>query len=176
MWHHVCFPLLRLVVGWPWGRELIPEPVPEVNLTDTPDEDGGPKLNKTATQEGIFWWFEGAVWGFWRQTDATNGGDEAPWLGSPDCPASLRAEGGWAGYFIDGIGVQAFGSWWPWAAYIIMVSFNTGLLDPDLQSAHTDWTMSCSWERTTSGTTWSMLLPPSRWTRSSPTNGKASDG
>ena len=84
---------------------------------------------------GSFWWIEGQIRGFWRQSYSPE--DEAAWFGTPDHPGRLRAEGGWAGYFVDGIGVQAFGTWWPWTAWVIMVSFSPSVLGILTYSLHT---------------------------------------
>ena len=99
------------------------------------EEDLGVPLDDEAHQEGIFWWAEGAIWGFWKPAGSLV--SNVSWFGTPDRPGRLRVDGGWAGYFIDGIGVQAFGAWWPWTACIIMATFNTGLLGILTYSIHT---------------------------------------
>ena len=99
------------------------------------EEDLGVPLDDEAHQEGIFWWTEGAIWGFWKPAGSLV--SNVSWFGTPDRPGRLRVDGGWAGYFIDGIGVQAFGAWWPWTACIIMATFNTGLLGILTYSIHT---------------------------------------
>ena len=85
-----------------------------------------PLPDEAVNHEGIFWWVEGTVWGFWRPAEL-----EA--LGWKHFGLELQR----AGYFIDGIGVQALGTWWPWTACIVMATFNTGLLGILTYSIHT---------------------------------------
>ena len=135
MWGRVLAGLTAFVVGWPWRGELEMEAAVKADSVNLTTEETTPEPIETIDPEGIFWWIEGTVWGFWKPAGLA--GSEAPWFGTPDQPGRLRMDGGWAGYFIDGIGVQAFGSWWPWTACIIMASFNIGLLGILTYSLHT---------------------------------------
>ena len=140
MWKYILGPLLPAVIGWPWQLGHNEEHSFEENLTGVdPGGDTEPPSNNTH-QKGDFWWFEGTIWGFWWSADGF--GEDAPWFGTPESPGRLRSDGGWAGYFVDGIGVQAFGSWWPWVAYFVMITFLTGIpRDLDVQPAHLDGTL-----------------------------------
>ena len=135
MWKYILGPLLPAVIGWPWQLGHNEEHSFEENLTGVdPGGDTEPPSNNTH-QKGDFWWFEGTIWGFWWSADGF--GEDAPWFGTPESPGRLRSDGGWAGYFVDGIGVQAFGSWWPWVAYFVMITFLTGILGILTYSLHT---------------------------------------
>ncbi|CAK9010326.1 unnamed protein product [Durusdinium trenchii] len=135
MWKYILGPLLPAVIGWPWQLGHIEEHNFEENLTDVdPGGDAVPPSNNTY-RKGDFWWFEGTIWGFWWSADGF--GEDAPWFGTPELPGRLRVDGGWAGYFVDGIGVQAFGSWWPWVACFVMVTFLTGIFGILTYSLHT---------------------------------------
>ena len=135
MWKYILGPLLPAVIGWPWQLGHNEEHSFEENLTGVdPGGDTEPPSNNTH-QKGDFWWFEGTIWGGWWSADGF--GEDAPWFGTPESPGRLRSDGGWAGYFVDGIGVQAFGSWWPWVAYFVMITFLTGILGILTYSLHT---------------------------------------
>ena len=135
MCKHILMPILPAVLGWPWQLGGFDAPTIEENLTEMGAGSGRPQPNETNDLESDSWWFEGVVWGFWWRTYGLS--DEAPWFGTPDLPGRLRVDGGWAGYFMDGIGVQAFGSWWPWVACFVMITFITGILGILTYSLHT---------------------------------------
>ena len=128
MWR---FHLLSLCCGWPW--DWAPSPAVEENLTAAKEETmewhGAESGNGTTVE---WWLFKAAFAAFWESGGISiTGAHSCEWFGVPGCPGKLRSEGGWIGYFMDGVGVQAFGEWWPWVAICAGVVFSvlvTGLL------------------------------------------------
>ena len=45
-------------------------------------------------------------------------GDSGSWFSTPEGTGRLGRDAGWIGYFIDSLGVAAFGSWWAYAAWV----------------------------------------------------------
>ena len=104
-------------------------------LIQEPSTDShGPEANDEVT--GGFWWLEGGIWGFWMSNN-THDGDGGAWFGRPGRPGRLRGEGGWAGYFLDSMGVHAFGEWWGCIAVGCLGSLGIGLLGILTYSLHT---------------------------------------
>ena len=80
------------------------------------------------------WWSFRAFWEGGRYRDGS--GDAPPedvrssddgWFSTPGCHGRMHSEAGWAGYFLDGIGLNLFGEWWPSAAYSGMVVLGLAL-------------------------------------------------
>ena len=44
-------------------------------------------------------------------------GDSETWFSTPEGTGRMGRDAGWIGYFIDSLGVSAFGSWWAYAAW-----------------------------------------------------------
>ena len=75
----------------------------------------------------------GLLW----MSNKTFDGDGGAWFGRPGRPGQLRGEGGWAGYFLDGMEVHAFGEWWACIAVGSLGSMCIGLLGILTYSPHT---------------------------------------
>ena len=90
------------------------------------DDDVGMCQNRTRTHRDDTWTF-----GWWRirgtveyifGTGGTISGDEerinnGHWFSALEGTGRMGCDAGWIGYFIDSVGVSAFGAWWSYAAW-----------------------------------------------------------
>ena len=104
------------------------------------DEDGrtdGPTNNSGDAgglgNKSFEWWSFRAFWeggryeeggGSTFHEDTVEG--HAGWFSTPGSKGRMNFEAGWAGYFLDGIGLNLFGEWWPGAAYTGLVIIGLG--------------------------------------------------
>ena len=133
MWRTLVLPLLSYG-AWVFNFAVDEAPVMDELIQEPSTDSHGPEANDEVT--GGFWWLEGGIWGFWMSNN-THDGDGGAWFGRPGRPGRLRGEGGWAGYFLDSMGVHAFGEWWGCIAVGCLGSLGIGLLGILTYSLHT---------------------------------------
>ena len=101
-------------------------------------EDSGPSgggSNATGGGNKSFeWWSFRAFWEGGRYEENDQGsfsedmkGEFGGWFSMPNTKGRMQTEAGWAGYFVDGIGLNLFGEWWPSVAYAGLVLVGLGL-------------------------------------------------
>ena len=126
---------LPLAGGWPWDLSFFLEDSEDTILASTPEDLEENTTNGTAGLDGF--WIEGYIWAWWQSGYQAYDAAAPGWFGLPGRPGRLRTEGGWAGYFADGVGVQAFGEWWPLVAYFTAGILMVGALGVLAYSLHT---------------------------------------
>ena len=132
--------LLPLCCGWPWSGLLEERPTDMEPLKEETASSQEEKLESiSGNGTTVEWWlFKAAFAAFWESGGVrSHDGGSCDWFGVPGCPGRLRTDGGWIGYFADGVGVQAFGDWWPWVAISACGGLGTLLLGVLTYSVYT---------------------------------------